>query len=204
MGKNRAPIIALFGPDGSGKSTIAGLLVKRFENIGIKTTLMHWRPGLLPYRSHGSKRNEDKFNHPHSTKIRGGIKGILIFFYIFIDFIVGYHFIIRPHLRKGIIVLYERYIYDILVDQKRYGLQVPQPIRKYFTHILPIPDFIILLDAPGDILQARKGELDCNEIERQRSMMNKCLSRFDNFSLVDVRINSPDQVADIIFRTVRQ
>lgn len=131
------------------------------------------------------------------------MKGLLIFLYIIIDFIVGYYFIIRPHLRNGTIVLYERYIHDILVDQRRYGLQVPQSIRKCFTHILPIPDVIILLDAPGGILQARKGELDCSEIERQRLMMKKWLSRFDNFNLVDVRVNSPEEVADIIFRTVK-
>ncbi|MBA7687617.1 Thymidylate kinase [subsurface metagenome] len=202
MKKNRAPIIALFGPDGSGKSTIAELLVKRGEEIGIRAMLMHWRPGLLPYRGLNSQESEKRFKDPHSTKLRRGLKGFFLFLYIVVDFIFGYYFLIRPHLRNGTIVLYERYYYDIIFDQRRYGLQVPLSIRSFFAHVLPTPDVIILLDAPVHILQARKQELGRTEIERQRLMMKQYLSCFDSYHLVDVGVDSPDDVADIIFNIV--
>ena len=202
MKKNRAPIIALFGPDGSGKSTIAELLAKRSEEIGIRAILMHWRPGLLPYRGLNSQGSKNRFTDPHSTKLRRGLKGFFLFLYIVFDFIIGYYFLIRPHLRNGTIVVYERYYYDIIFDQRRYGLQVPLSIRSFFAHVLPIPSVIILLDAPVHILQARKGELDRTEIERQRLMMKQYLSCFDSYHLVDVGVDSPDDVADIIFKIV--
>ena len=200
MKKNRAPIIALFGPDGSGKSTIGELLVKHGEEIGIGAILMHWRPGFLPYRGFNSQRSKNRFTNPHSTKLRRGLKGFFIFLYIVFDFIVGYYFLIRPHLRKGTIVVYERYYYDIIFDQRRYGLQLPLSIRSFFAHVLPTPDIIILLDAPIHVLQARKWELNRTEIERQRLVMKQYLSYFDSYHLVDVGVGSPDDVVDIIIK----
>lgn len=204
MKKNRAPIIALFGPDGSGKSTVAELIVQRYDEIGVRLTRMHWRPGFLPYRKSSCQGDENRFTNPNATKIRGGIKALLIFLYITFDFIAGYYFLIRPRLRNEVVVIYERYYYDIIIDQKRYGLLVPLSIRTFVNHLIPVPDTIILLDAPGDIIQARKGELERTEIERQRFMMKKHLSRFAGFHLVDVKDRSPDEVAHIVFRIAQR
>ena len=202
--KERAPMIALFGPDGSGKTTVAELSVKRWEEIGIQSIRMHWRPGVLPYRKFRYHENLNKFTNPHANKIRGGIKGLLIFFYIAIDFIVGYYFLVRPHIRHGVVVIYERYYYDIIIDQKRYGLRVPLSLRKFVTSFLPFPDIIIQLDAPSDILQARKGEIESTEIERQRLIMKRYLSRFDGFHIVDVGSSLPNEVTDLIFQIAKQ
>ena len=199
MKKYRTPIIALFGPDGSGKSTVAEFIVQRYNEIGVRSIRMHWRPGFLPYRKSSCQKDETRFTNPNATKTRGGIKAILIFLYIALDFIAGYYFLIRPRLRNEVVVIYERYYYDIIIDQKRYGLLVPLSIRTFVNHLIPVPDTIILLDAPGEIIHARKGELERAEIERQRFMMKKHLSHFAGFHIVDVKDRSPDKVAHIVF-----
>lgn len=204
MKKNRAPMIALFGPDGSGKSTVAELIVKMCEETGVRSIRMHWRPGFLPYRKSSCQRDENRFTNPHANKTRGGIKALLIFLYIVIDFIAGYYFFVRPHLRNGVVIIYERYYYDIIIDQKRYGLRIPLSFRTFVANFIPVPDAIILLDAPGDILRERKGELERTEIERQRLMMKKHLSRFDGFHLVDVGSSLPDEVADVVSRIAQR
>jgi len=204
MKMNRAPMIALFGPDGSGKSTVAEIIMKRYQEIGTQLIRMHWRPGFLPYRNLNCPGDEKKFTNPHAIKTRGGIKALMIFLYIVIDFILGYYFVIRPLLRNDTVVIYERYYYDILVDQERYGLLIPISIRTFANHFIPAPNTIILLDASGKILHARKGELEITEIERQRMMMIKYLHNFDGFHIVDVTTSSPDEVADCVLRIAKQ
>ena len=196
MSKDKAIMLALFGPDGSGKSTVANVLEKHWKNAGVSTLRMHWRPGLLPYRSRiRTCDSREGFTDPCKTKLRRGPKAWLIFLYVVVDFLLGYIFIIRPKLKRGTIVIYERYYYDILIDQKRYGLSIPASVRRGIAGILiPAPDIIFLLDAPAEVLYARKQELTCDEIERQRKQMKKNLCRFDNCHIVNVELDDPDKI----------
>lgn len=203
MNDNRASSIALFGPDGSGKSAVADLIEKRCEAAGVKIFRMHWRPGFLPYRSNTANKNSERcFNEPHITKLRRGPGAWLVFLYVVIDFLLGYLFLIRPKLKKGIAVIYERYYYDILMDQKRYGLCIPASVRWGMARLIPVPDTIVLLDAPAEVLRARKQELSYAEIERQRQEMKEYFRGFDNSLVVDVERNSIEDAASIILAAV--
>lgn len=203
MRTKKALMIALFGPDGCGKSTIADLLAKHFEGDGVKIFRMHWRPGFLPYRCKvGHSRCEKDFTKPDMTKSRRGLRAWLVFLYVVMDFLLGHFFLTRPKLRSGIIVLYERYYYDILMDQKRYGLCIPTSVRRTVARLLPVPDTIVLLDAPAEILFARKGELSCVEIEMQRKRLKEYFHRFDNCLTVDVQRNNAEDVVNIILASI--
>lgn len=206
MSKDKAIMVALFGPDGSGKSTVADVLEKHWKNAGVNTLRMHWRPGLLPYRSRiRACDSKEGFTDPCKTKLRRGLKAWLIFLYVVVDFLLGHIFIIRPKLKGGTIVIYERYYYDILMDQKRYGLSIPASVsRGIASTLIPVPDVIILLDAPAEVLYARKQELPCAEIEHQRKQMKKTLCRFDNCHIVNVELDAPNKVAEIILAKINQ
>jgi thymidylate kinase len=203
VNSSRAPAIALFGPDGSGKSAVADLVEKRCEAAGVKIFRMHWRPGLLPYRSNTANKNSKNcFNDPHIARLRRGPSAWLVFLYVVIDFVLGYFFLIRPKLKKGIAVVYERYYYDILIDQKRYGLSIPASVRWGMAWLMPVPDTIFLLDAPAEVLHSRKQELSYAEIERQLGRIKECFRGFDNFHVVDVERNSVEDAASIILASI--
>jgi len=203
MNKSKAPIIALFGPDGSGKSAVAGYLEKHCEAVGLKIVRMHWRPGLLPYRYRATtSRCKRYFKEPHKTKLRRGPKAWLILLYVVMDFLLGYLFLIRPKLNNGTTIVYERYYYDILIDQKRYGLCIPASVHRTVARLLPVPDTIVLLDAPAEVLRARKQELPQVEIELQRQKMKEYFYSFDNCLVVDVNHNNAEDAANIILAAV--
>jgi thymidylate kinase len=85
-----------------------------------------------------------------------------------IEFFAGSHLRIRPVTFRGGLVLIGRYYYDFLVDQRRYRLHVPKGLVRLGLAFLKKPDLILLLDAPADVLQSRKQEVDFAETARQR------------------------------------
>lgn len=100
----KGSLLAVFGPDGSGKSTVVKNLVRYYKSHARDVVTLHWRPGLLPYklRSHPGSVS---FTDPHGHHIRRGLKGLMILFYIFVDFLLGHIFVVLPAKRKGKIVM---------------------------------------------------------------------------------------------------
>jgi thymidylate kinase len=72
------------------------------------------------------------------------------------------------HMRKGRLVIFDRYVYDAIAPagfrQGPYG----RLGRRLSRHLLPSPDLILLLDAPGTVMHMRKGEYDADTLERWR------------------------------------
>ncbi len=192
-------LIAFFGPDGSGKSTVADLFNKKCAAEGRGIKHMHWRPGVLPYRNRKACSNDRASSDPQGVTVRRGMKGWLIGCYCFLDFLLGYLFVIRPALKRGTIVCYERYIHDVLIDSRRYGLDLPEPFRKWIVRLIPQPDLFFLFDAPADLLHSRKQELTVDEIERQRLLLRKHIGSKPSCHEVDVLRNNPEACCNLIF-----
>ena len=197
--KKRGKVISIFGPDGSGKSTVANLLQNYLKQEGEEVINFHWRPGIIPYRSMSKILGNDNFQAPHAVKERSLVTSILILVIIFMDFILGYYLKVAPNIKLGTIIIYERYFYDICGDQARYGIKVPYSIRCLFSLLLPSPELIILLDGSADILLSRKKELSVAEINRQRIIRKTHLGKYKNCHIVNVDNNSPLEVMEIIF-----
>ena len=97
-------------------------------------------------------------------------------------------------------IYYERYYYDILIDSKRYGLNIFYNISRVLSKLLPKPDYVILYDAPAYIVNKRKKELSITQIEELRIRYYKELSRYKNFRVYDVFKNSPRTITSLLLR----
>jgi thymidylate kinase len=69
--------------------------------------------------------------------------------------------------KKETVLIFDRYYHDLLVDPRRYRFGAPVWTAVLVGKLMPQPKLWILLDAPADVLQARKQEVTPEETARQ-------------------------------------
>jgi thymidylate kinase len=176
--------IVFLGPDGSGKSTIANLVMNRVAGSFHGSSIKYWRPRLFPTMGSLKVWNpsiEQKENPaPHNVPTQGRMKSLIRFFYYMADYILGYPLkVYLPKVRKQIVV-FDRYYYDYLVDLRRYQFNVPIWLPGLLLPLIPRPDLAIYLDAEPTDLMKRKQELTLEEMERQVKTFRSKLSIIPN------------------------
>lgn len=201
--KKTGHLIALFGPDGTGKSTTADLLEDMCRNNGIKTYRHHWRPRILPSLKKVNNIDYD-VSRPNDQLSRSWLVSLGVCVYIYLDFLVAYIVKFRPLLREGAIIIYERYYYDLLFHPKRYKLRSIGFMAKLLTSITPCPNLIVLLSGEPSVILARKPELPLAEIIHQQKMMQQYLPKLGRFLKVDVTATEPIDVVRIIYKEIYQ
>ncbi|MCD6403411.1 MAG: dTMP kinase [Candidatus Aenigmarchaeota archaeon] len=134
--------IVIEGPDGSGQTTQAELLAKWFERRGYKV----------------------KVTKEPTNSIIGGIIRSVLQNELKIDLRTlallfaadrSHHVekVIKPLLRKGVVVISDRYALSTIVYESLDGLDVEW--LKQINSMFPVPDVTIILDVPGKICVER-------------------------------------------------
>ncbi|HNT67363.1 MAG TPA: hypothetical protein PKN04_16375, partial [bacterium] len=189
-----APIVAVVGPDGIGKSTT--LLHVNFNNtFFIDSVVRHWRPAFLPSLASITGNSDPLYNENGSVQPRrtaGHLYFVRLVYYAF-DFLVGHYFLdrflsctLRP-------VLYDRCWLDGWVDPLRYGFSSTWGI-KFLYRILPKPDIVVLLYDDPERIHSRKPELTQTEIQEQ---LDKWMQLFrEGFVDAVIRVDAqPEEMA---------
>jgi thymidylate kinase len=180
---HRGCLIALIGVNGTGKSTLAREVLENYSQItnhlGVKQCYYYfgWRPTffLTKFISNLMKKNNRSLFKETVFKERKiktfDLKQELLFLYQFFEFYYRYVIEIKPRLKKGDLVVTDRYFYDIYgqYPYARNSLILPLLLK-----IFPKPDRTFLLDAPAEILQKR-GKTNRDSLSRQidRQVMSR-------------------------------
>lgn len=144
----RAVMVALLAPDGAGKSTLAAGIQKSFY-FPVHSVYM----GL--YQQNGPIR-------PTRAPVPGvGLASRLVTQW-------RRYLTARYHQARGWLVVCDRYTYDALLTP-HWPLNPLRRARRWLlAHACPAPDLVLILDAPGEVLYARKGEHSPAVLEQQR------------------------------------
>ena len=186
--------IALIGPDGAGKTTLtrmleqSGILPFRYlymgvdlnaSNIALPTSRLFQR---LKARDKAEPRPLPQ-DAGHSASFRSKARAYLRLMALlaeewFRQFVSWYY------QARGFTVLYDRhFVFDFAPE---IAGATPESLDKrlhrwFLRHLYPRPGLVIFLDAPGELLYARKGESTPEELERRRQVflrIGKTLPRF--------------------------
>jgi thymidylate kinase len=209
--------VALIGPDGAGKSTIARRLVNDELPLPIKYVYMGVNLDssnlVLPTtrlileikRARGGR--PDMAGPPDRTRVKprpkgmvkrvaAGLKSNLRLANLMAEewFRQG---LVWYYQRRGHIVLFDRHFFsDYAHDIAGNGARRPLAERIHgfmLARFYPRPDFVICLDAPAEVLFARKGEGTLELLERRRQEYLHLRGVVKHFATVDAT-QSEDEV----------
>lgn len=198
--------IAILGTDGSGKTTVAGLLEQLFRQQGFGVRRLHWRPEILPspIRSYGSPELVHDVTRPHSSEARSRVASILLMLYYLVDFWLGYVFQTRLFLRgRTSVAIFERYFYDVIIDPKRYRLTSVRTIERLLQRLAPPISIIIVLYGDPGVIFERKCEISLQEISRQQELIFAMFADTPNVTFLNVTSAPPAVIAGDIFQIAK-
>jgi thymidylate kinase len=189
--------VAIMGPDGAGKSLVIGAVRDQLSSAFRKVQYFHLRPRLLP----GGGAANVAVTNPHGRPPRGRLASIAKVFFLLADYCLGYLLRLAPSMMRSDMIIFDRYFYDLLVDSKRVRYGGPLWLLRLATRLVPQPDIVILLDAPADVLWARKQEVPFEEVVRQREGYLQVASELPSAIVVDAA-QSPSDVIGAVLRAI--
>ena len=102
------------------------------------------------------------------------------------------------HRLRGALVVFDRYTYDSLLPTGRPISRLGRLRRGLLGHACPGPDLVVVLDAPAEVLFARKGEHDLELLDLHRRGLLELAERLPNGLVVDAGQDAEAVAADVI------
>jgi thymidylate kinase len=193
-------MVAFLGTDGAGKSTIMARVEEDLGDAFWMKKQYHKRPLSTPFRwlrryglrPPGEAEWEKESGAeatgftPHALPSRGAAYSLAKLTFWWVDFVfLGYLAEFLPKLTSPNLLMFDRYYQDLLVDPRRYHYGGPMKLARLVGKLIPQPHLVIVLDAPPEVLLARKQELPIEEATRQREAYVELARTLPNGHVVD-------------------
>jgi len=176
-------MVALLGPDGAGKTSLAVGILRSYADASVRVVYM----GLW---SQGPDRSSGRAARAVASTLRP--------LRMWRRYLVG-----RVHAALGRIVVFDRYAYDAMLPRPHRG-----PLRRLYYAALslacPAPDLAFVLDAPGEVMFARKGEGTPASLEQERLAFATLATRIRNCEVVDATRDPAMLVGEVVDRIWKQ
>jgi len=157
-----APVIAIYGPEGAGKSTTVAALQKYLQSHNFKAKVVFLGRGknnIIPINKLGKsfqkKEQQQNYQQPIGKNITSLSKKIIytaISVILVVDLLLRYCLQVFPFRLKGTIIICDRYSSDLYLMDK-----VPLIIRKVLLALFPKPAKTFYLYNTIKKLHQRKG-----------------------------------------------
>jgi thymidylate kinase len=181
--------IVVLGPDGAGKSSVIQGLMKDLAVEGRVVKMRHLKPFLARQRRDRSVLVNPV---PHGLPPRSAMSSLAkIFLWLAEEWAANLF-----QDKKGELLICDRYYHDLLIDPVRYRYGGPIWASRMIGKLMPRPRLWLLLDAPAEVLQARKQEVSPEETDRQRQAYLEFVEKQRNHVVIDASQALDNVVSD--------
>ncbi|MFW6008259.1 MAG: hypothetical protein ACOCP8_03240 [archaeon] len=180
-------ILTFYGPDGSGKTTVAKHL---FEKIKINEggnrlgTLSSY--SLLNMRTKAENYNKlrKSIEKSYSSRVKSYIRNFLSYN----EKLLSYFIKILPHKLIQRNFVFERFYLDLFTKSRRYQKYYFKHLEKIYGLLLPKADLTFLMVGKPETIRKRKDELTKKEIEETYKFYYYLFKKY-NQKYVEININ---------------
>jgi thymidylate kinase len=163
----RGVSVALLGPDGAGKTTVAAEIVGGF---------------VLPARRVYMGLTGGALRFVHRLRVPGLVlAGVVIVLWAR----CLYAFALRS---RGYLVVFDRYAYDAAVPTPHPLTWMQRASRWVAGHACPRPNLILVLNAPGEVMYQRKRAYTSAQLEDWRHHFLRLKNRFPDLAVIDTTL----------------
>lgn len=193
---NNSRVVIFLGPDGAGKSTLITHVAESLKSSNCNCRTFYFAPGYL-------KRYRPKSKNTITIDPHNGLQysSYLVFIKIML-MLLEFNLGIRRAKLSNDILIFDRFIHDILVDPIRYRMGRTRWWMRLLLKMAPKPDLVVIVVAPAEIIHSRKQEVPFEETIRQLEDYRLMTNSFDN-SLIIENTSSPEVGAEIILSRIR-
>jgi thymidylate kinase len=179
----------ILGPDGAGKSSVIDGLMDTLECGGRTVKMRHLKPRFVAHL-----RNQPNIIvvDPHGKPPRGALLSLVKI----VVWLIEEWYADLFHERKETVLICDRYYHDLLVDPRRYRFGAPLWMARLIGRLMPQPKLWILLNAPAEVLQARKQEVTAEETARQCNAYLAFVRKLQEHRIVDASQSLDKVIAD--------
>lgn len=162
--QGRGPVVGVMAPDGAGKTTLLRALGAAFPVPSSYVYMGLW----------GASRWD-----PFLRRIPGGRVGKKVFRLVRGGLAARYHSL------RGRLVLMDRVAYDAVLPGSADTSIIGRITNALAFLLAPDPDVLLVLDAPGRVMFARKGEHSVEILEERRQAYLQLADRLPNARVLD-------------------